>query len=142
MPEIKEEKLFPISINPEFCIRCEKCSYSCPPKAIFFRDSLRYVDYDKCQGCLKCVDVCEHGAIEVISIEEGKLKGFSIDREKCSLCKVCLEDNFCFLKLFELKRDIDGKEHISFRKDGLSECFKCLKCFKSCPSNAILPDIE
>ena len=34
---------------------------------------MRYVDYDKCRGCLKCVIVCEHGAIEVISIEEGKL---------------------------------------------------------------------
>ena len=142
MSEIKEEKLFPISINPEFCIRCEKCSYSCPPKAIFFRDSLRYVDYDKCQGCLKCVDVCEHGAIEVISIEEGKLKGFIIDREKCSLCKACLEDNFCFFKLFELKRDNNGKEYISFQKDSLSECFKCLKCFKTCPNNAIIPEIE
>jgi ferredoxin len=142
MPEIKDEKLFPISINTEFCIRCERCMYSCHEKAIFFRDSLRYVDYDKCQGCLKCVEVCEHGAIEVISIEEGKLKGFNVDQEKCTLCKVCLQDNFCFKNLYELKKTEDGKDYISFRKDGLSECFKCLKCFKNCPSNAIIPEIE
>ena len=142
MNESKEEKLFPISINPNFCIRCEKCSYSCSPKAIFFRDSLRYVDYDKCEGCLKCVEVCEHGAIEVISIEEGTLKGFNIDPEKCTLCKLCLKEDFCFHQLFELKKNDNGNEYISFRKDGLSECYKCLKCFKVCPNNAIIPDID
>ncbi|MBY8979929.1 MAG: 4Fe-4S binding protein [Candidatus Lokiarchaeota archaeon] len=73
------EKLFPISINPQFCVRCEKCSYSCSTKAIFFRDSLRYVDYNKCKGCLKCVNVCEHNAIVVISLEEGRLIDFKID---------------------------------------------------------------
>jgi NAD-dependent dihydropyrimidine dehydrogenase PreA subunit len=140
--ESKEEKLFPISINPNFCIRCEKCSYSCSPKAIFFRNSLRYVDYDKCEGCLKCVEVCEHGAIEVISVEEGTLKGFSIDPEKCTLCKLCLKEDFCFHQLFELKKNENGNEYISFQKDGFSECYKCLKCFKACPNNAIIPDID
>ncbi|MFX0081177.1 MAG: 4Fe-4S dicluster domain-containing protein [Candidatus Hodarchaeota archaeon] len=51
------EKLFPININPQFCILCQKYSHSCPSKAIFFRNSLRYVDYNKCKGCLKCVSV-------------------------------------------------------------------------------------
>ena len=69
MVQSKEEKLFPISINPNFCIRCEKCSYSCPPKAIFFRDTLRYVDYDKCQGCLKCELSCPQGAIKPVLYE-------------------------------------------------------------------------
>ena len=87
-----EEKFFPISINTELCVRCQRCMYSCSPKAIFFKNSMRYVDYDKCKGCLKCVDVCEHGAIEVISIKEGKLKGFYIDPDKCSICKHCLKD--------------------------------------------------
>jgi NAD-dependent dihydropyrimidine dehydrogenase PreA subunit len=115
---------------------------SCHEKAIFFKDSMRYVDYDKCKGCLKCVDVCEHGAIEVISIEEGKLKGFSIDSEKCNLCKICLNNNFCFKHLFILEKDENGKDHIKFRKKDLSECSRCLKCFKTCPNNAILPIID
>jgi len=137
-----DEKLFPISINPNLCVRCQRCVFSCHEKAIFFKNSMRYVDYDKCKGCLKCVDVCEHGAIEVISIKEGKLKGFYIDSEKCTLCKICLNDNFCFKKLFELQKDENGKEQIKFQKKNLPECFKCLKCFKICPNNAILPVIE
>jgi ferredoxin len=136
------EKLFPICVNPNFCVLCQQCTYSCPKKAIFFRNSLRYVNYDKCQGCLKCVDVCEHGAIEVISIREGSLKGFSIDTEKCNLCKLCLKEKFCFQKLFKLKIDeITKEESIEFNNENLSECLKCLKCFKFCPNNAIIPDI-
>lgn len=107
---MKSEKLFPISINPQFCIRCEKCSYSCPPKAIFFRESLRYVDYNKCKECLKCVDVCEHNAIVVISLEEGRLVDFKIDKERCTVCKKCLEENFCFQNLFELSFESDTEE--------------------------------
>jgi ferredoxin len=142
MSQIKEEKLFPIQINPHLCVRCQRCLYSCHPKAIFFKDSRRYVNYDKCEGCLKCVDVCEHGAIEVISIEDGKLKGFIIDPEKCTLCKICLNDSFCFQNLFQLQKGEKGKECIIFEKKSLLECHKCLKCFLSCPNNAIIPEIE
>ncbi|MFX1589336.1 MAG: 4Fe-4S binding protein [Promethearchaeota archaeon] len=137
-----DEKLFPISINPDLCVRCERCMYSCPQKAIFFRNTMRYVDYDKCEGCLKCVEVCEHGAIEVVSLEYGKLKGFYIDREKCTLCKICLKEDFCFKNLFKLQKDGEGREQIEFHKSNLSECIRCLKCFKSCPNNAIIPEIE
>ncbi|MHA1526457.1 MAG: 4Fe-4S binding protein, partial [Promethearchaeota archaeon] len=117
------EKLFPISINPQFCIRCEKCSYSCPTKAIFFRDSLRFVDYNKCKGCLKCVDVCEHNAIVVTSLEEGRLTNFKIDYERCTVCKKCLELKFCFQNLFMLCIDSDaGKEYIEFNNKYMNKC--------------------
>jgi len=136
------EKLFPISINPQFCVRCEKCSYSCPTKAIFFRDSLRYVDYNKCKGCLKCVDVCEHNAIVVISLEEGSLIDFKIDKERCSVCKKCLESNFCFQNLFKLVVDSNKtKEYIEFNNNSMDKCSYCLKCFKDSPNNAIIPNI-
>ena len=134
-----EEKLFPISVNRNLCVRCQKCSYSCSPKAIFWRDSLRFVNYEKCQGCLKCVDVCEHGAIEVISLAEGKLVSFDIDKESCLLCKKCLEDGFCFENLFTLEIRPDGKEIIMFKPEGMKNCSQCLKCFKNCPNNAIIP---
>ncbi|MHA1725287.1 MAG: 4Fe-4S binding protein [Promethearchaeota archaeon] len=139
---MKKEKLFPISINTNLCVRCQRCMYSCSPKAIFFKDSMRYVNYEKCEGCLKCVDVCEHGAIEVISIEEGKLEGFTIDEERCVKCYECLKDDFCFQGLFFLEKDEKGQEHVKFRAKSLSKCFKCLKCFKNCPGNAILPIIK
>ena len=139
---MQSEKLFPISVNPQFCVRCEKCSYSCSPKAIFFRDSLRYVDYNKCKGCLKCVDVCEHNAIVVISLEEGRLLDFKIDKERCTVCKKCLEVNFCFQNLFKLCVEPDtNKEYIKFNNTSTDKCFNCLKCFKDCPNNAIIPNI-
>jgi ferredoxin len=102
---------------------------------------MRYVNYDKCKGCLKCVDVCEHGAIEVVSIKEGKIKSFSINQDRCDLCKLCIRENFCFQNLFELKKE-NNREWIHFNKQNIASCFKCLKCFKSCPSNAIIPEID
>ncbi len=138
---MKSEKLFPIAINPSLCVRCQRCAYSCHPKAIFFENSFRYVNYDKCGGCLKCVDVCEHGAIEVISLVEGSLEGFSIDSNKCSLCKTCIEDGFCPKRLFILSIDENENERIEFNASNVKECSKCLKCFKTCPFNAILPNI-
>ncbi|MBN1216289.1 MAG: 4Fe-4S binding protein [Candidatus Lokiarchaeota archaeon] len=139
---MNNEKFFPISINPNLCIRCLKCMYSCHPKAVFFRNSMRYVDYDKCKGCLKCVEVCEHGAIEVISIKEGRLKGFLIDSKKCNLCKICLNNGFCSKNLFELQKNEKGKESIKFQEENFSECSKCLECFKNCPNKAIIPEIN
>lgn len=137
---ITMEKLFPISANPELCVLCHRCSYSCSPKAIFFKNSRRYVDYNRCEGCLKCVEVCEHNAIEVISLEEGKLDGFKINKDKCLMCKKCLEDIFCFQNLFSLKIDSEtGEESIVFSKKDMTKCQNCLKCFKDCPGNAIIP---
>ena len=136
------EKLFPISINTELCVRCQKCTYSCPSKAIFFRNSLRYVDFNKCKGCLKCVDVCEHNAIEVISMEEGELIDFKIDTKKCKLCKECLDINFCFYNLFLLDIDDNTSENIiSFNKKNINKCKSCMKCVINCPNNAIIPII-
>jgi len=137
------EKLFPISVNPQFCVRCQKCMYSCHPKAIFFKDTLRYVDYNKCKGCLKCVDVCEHNAIEVISMEEGQLIDFEIDSERCTVCKKCLEEGFCFQNLYVLIIDPDSdKKQITFNKKNMDLCQNCLKCVVSCPNNAIIPIIS
>jgi ferredoxin len=137
------EKLFPININPDLCVRCQKCSYSCHPKAIFFRNSLRYVDYNKCEGCLKCVDVCEHNAIEVISMENGQLVDFKINYERCTVCKKCIEEGFCFQNLFRVFVNPEsGEEVICFNNKSMNLCQNCLKCFSNCPNNAIIPIIS
>jgi len=137
------EKLFPISVNTQFCVRCQKCMYSCHPKAIFFKETLRYVDYNKCKGCLKCVDVCEHNAIEVISMEDGQLIDFEIDCERCTVCKKCLEEGYCFQNLYVLIIDPDSdKKQITFNKKNMDLCQNCLKCFANCPNNAIIPIIS
>ncbi len=104
---------------------------------------MRYVDYNKCKGCLKCVDVCEHGAIEVISLKEGKLSSFEIDEKKCSLCKKCLSSDFCFRNLYKLEKDENSDKFlIVFNETSLKPCLSCLKCFKECPNNAIIPIIK
>lgn len=137
-----EEKLFPIRVNPEFCIRCQRCQYSCPQKAIFFRDSKRCVDYNKCEGCLKCVEVCEHGAIEVESFYGQKLVNLSIDQEKCQTCKECVSENFCYADhgaMFKSRKNEKGEEYISLNFD-LNLCEKCLKCVDRCKFHAIVPE--
>lgn len=85
------------------------------------------------------MEVCEHGAVEVISIEEGKLKGFKINEERCNLCLSCTENNFCFQDRFTYDKE---REKIEFNGSDLNKCSACLKCFKSCPNNAIIPIIE
>ncbi|MGV9171294.1 MAG: 4Fe-4S binding protein [Promethearchaeia archaeon] len=140
----KEEKLFPIRVNPEFCIRCQRCQYSCPPKAIFFRDSQRFVDYNKCRGCLKCVEVCEHGAIEVETFFGQYLVDLSIDQEKCQVCKKCVTDNFCYGdhgQLFKIKKNPQGEEYIFLNFD-LNLCQHCLKCVDQCPNDALIPEFS
>jgi ferredoxin len=100
------------------------------------------VDYNKCKGCLKCVDVCEHNAIEVISMEDGQLIDFEIDSERCTVCKKCLEEGFCFQNLYVLIIDPDSdKKQITFNKKSMDLCQNCLKCFVNCPNNAITPKI-
>jgi len=40
------------------CIACTKCVKECPDGAIAIEDNLAKIDYNKCSGCGKCVDVC------------------------------------------------------------------------------------
>jgi len=40
------------------CIACMKCEKECPNSAITVTDFLARIDYTKCVGCLKCVDIC------------------------------------------------------------------------------------
>ena len=40
------------------CIGCMKCAKECPSEAITISDFLADIDYTKCKGCGKCVEVC------------------------------------------------------------------------------------
>ena len=139
---LEDEKFFPISVNPGLCTSCIKCTVICHPKATFFKGKVRYVDYNKCKGCLRCVSACKSGAIEVISLKEGNLIGFKIIKEKCELCGKCIELDFCFQNLFEIVTDKENNKTIQFKEGNFSKCERCLKCFKECPNNAIIPIIK
>ncbi|NVM37591.1 MAG: 4Fe-4S binding protein [Candidatus Lokiarchaeota archaeon] len=45
---MENEKLFPISINPNLCLLCQQCMFSCPNKAFFFKNSLQNLNYETC----------------------------------------------------------------------------------------------
>ena len=141
-----DELMFPISANPDLCVKCLRCQVFCHSHAVFFKDQQRYVDYRKCKGCLRCVEACEHGAIEVISLDKGELQGFKIDNDRCKMCGQCVAEDFCLQNLFEIKTVMDEngkrKQIVHFNDGDLSKCRGCLKCFKDCPNNAIIPIIE
>ena len=40
------------------CIACTKCVKECPEGAIVIEENLARIDYTKCSGCGKCVEVC------------------------------------------------------------------------------------
>jgi len=40
------------------CIGCMKCAKECPEDAIAVKEFLAVIDYSKCTGCRRCVDVC------------------------------------------------------------------------------------
>jgi len=40
------------------CIACTKCVKECPDKAIVMEENLARIDYKKCSGCGRCVEVC------------------------------------------------------------------------------------
>lgn len=47
------------------CIACKKCEKECPSDAIHVIDGLAVVDYEKCTGCLTCVEVCPQKCIDI-----------------------------------------------------------------------------
>ena len=40
------------------CIACGKCARECPDAAIVVQENLARIDYSKCSGCGRCVEVC------------------------------------------------------------------------------------
>lgn len=45
------------------CIACKKCEKTCPNGAILVVNNLATVDYEKCDGCGLCNDVCPTGGL-------------------------------------------------------------------------------
>ncbi|MCL2512326.1 MAG: RnfABCDGE type electron transport complex subunit B [Oscillospiraceae bacterium] len=50
------------------CIGCMRCVKVCEDGAVTVTDNCAYVDFSKCTGCRKCREVCPTNSIDVISI--------------------------------------------------------------------------
>lgn len=55
-------------------IPCNPCVTVCPSKAITMKDinAIPVIDYEKCNGCGKCVGICPGLALFLIGIKNGK----------------------------------------------------------------------
>lgn len=56
------------------CIGCTKCAKECNFEAITIKNSLAYIDNDKCRLCRKCVSVCPTSAITELNFPPKKVK--------------------------------------------------------------------
>lgn len=61
------------------CISCRLCEKNCETGAISVNDFVASIDYSKCNGCNKCVDVCPR---KIIWSSETQGKGLVISRTK------------------------------------------------------------
>ncbi|MCD7774161.1 MAG: RnfABCDGE type electron transport complex subunit B [Clostridiales bacterium] len=89
-------------VNPALCKACKKCIENCPKGIIELlplgesRAAVLCKNKDKgvlarkeckmaCIGCMKCVKVCESGAVTVVNFNA------HVDTEKCTGCGKCAE---------------------------------------------------
>ena len=139
-----KERFVPLQIDPDLCMRCERCLRACKNDAIYFENSLRYIDYSKCKACLVCVQVCPRNAIVVTSVMPKQVLTIKVDHDRCTMCKDCIKNHgtFCPNNLFYIdKKKVNGKEIdvIKFNFREVRKCKGCLKCELSCPEKAIKP---
>ncbi|NPA77090.1 MAG: Flp pilus assembly complex ATPase component [Candidatus Diapherotrites archaeon] len=85
-------KICPYELTESKCMHCDPkdapCVQACPKGAIYeVSDGILAIDYDKCDGCGKCVGACPYGAIE---IKAGKAF-------KCDLCLALFDEPQCVL---------------------------------------------
>ncbi len=137
-----KERFIPIQIDQELCMKCERCVKACKNEAIYFKNSIRLVDYSKCKGCLNCVQVCPRNAIEVTSVMPNQVIEMKIDHDKCTMCELCINDdgNFCPKNLYykdSIKKDGKEFDGIRFKFKEIAKCQGCLACENSCPEGAI-----
>lgn len=58
------------------CIGCKLCEKNCHTGAITVTDNLASIDYSKCDGCGKCIEVCRSGCLVALNlnVQEGAAK--------------------------------------------------------------------
>ncbi|MFO8020671.1 MAG: 4Fe-4S binding protein [Promethearchaeia archaeon] len=137
-----KETFIPIQIDQERCTKCKRCYNACKNDAIYFEQSLRFVDYSKCKGCLDCQRVCPRNLIQVTYVVPNEVANVKIDYDKCTMCGLCtdMDGAICPNHLFEVGKVMrDGKkvEGVVYKHSEISKCQGCEKCELNCPEGAI-----
>ena len=55
------------------CIGCRLCEKNCHTGAITVTDNLASIDYAKCDGCGKCIEVCKAGCLVALNITKAEV---------------------------------------------------------------------
>ena len=55
------------------CIGCKLCEKNCHTGAITVTDNLASIDYAKCDGCGKCIEVCKAGCLVAFNITKAEV---------------------------------------------------------------------
>ena len=85
-----------------------------------------YIEKEDCCGCGACADVCQSGAIRMVSDREGFLYPY-IKKKMCVSCGKCKK--VCPM-------NVDITDNSRKRKNG-TECILCFECVKACPKKAL-----
>ncbi|HID43570.1 MAG TPA: 4Fe-4S dicluster domain-containing protein [Archaeoglobaceae archaeon] len=98
------------------CIYCKSCEIACPENAItvkkIFSGEIR-VNWNSCQACGVCIEVCPSDAIKFPKLEIGKdVERIKLIEERCIYCgaceKICPVDAVSVVRK-DVKYSVDGK---------------------------------
>lgn len=126
------ERFVPRVIQAGLCQLCGRCYNTCRNHAIVMRGQERFVDYDRCTGCLQCVLICPYNAITTTSVLEGETIAVKIDVEACNGCNECVAA--CPKGMF-LPAAAGGR--VAFTHERTGACKGCKACEHACKQGAI-----
>ncbi len=107
---------------PKYCFHCIE---TCPREVFTEVDNQVATDPGNCLRCLTCLSRCEHGAIDIHPLFEGKIH---LDADRCPAdCDKCFQ--VCPVNLFERR---DGR--VCLVRD---HCALCGACVNVCDQDAL-----
>lgn len=123
------------------CLGCGTCQDVCDFDAIEMVNGLAVVNKEKCTACMKCIQTCPKGIIELVPYDsqfvvkcKSKEPGKDV-RNKCSIgcigCQICVKN--CPVDAFSFENNL--------AKINYDKCTNCGTCATKCPTKAIYSNV-